>query len=117
MNRLTLSLVAAGLAVAGAAASPAVAEERSCRSSIGAVTVDNLKVPQGATCMLDGTRVKGTIKVARDATLQATNVRVVGNVQAENHRRVNMSGSRVGGSVQVKQGGGSSLRNSAVTGD
>ena len=70
----------------------AAAEERSCRGTLGAVTVDNLRVPQGATCTLNGTRVKGTIKVQRRATLNATNVRVVGNVQAENHKHVDGDG-------------------------
>ena len=50
-------------------AAPASAEERTCRGTIGAVTVDNLRVPQGATCTLNGTHVKGTVKVQRGATL------------------------------------------------
>ena len=33
---------------AGFAASPAAAEERTCRGTLGAVTVDDLRVPQGA---------------------------------------------------------------------
>jgi hypothetical protein len=110
-------LVAAGLVVVAATAVPATAEERSCRGSIGAVTVDNLRVPAGATCTLNGTRVKGTVKVERGATLRAANIRVIGNVQAENHKQVDVSGSEVGGSVQVKQGGGSSLTGTAVSGD
>jgi hypothetical protein len=54
----------------------------------GGRTVDNLRVPQGATCTLNGTYVKGTIKVERAATLRAHGVRVIGNVQAENSRNV-----------------------------
>ena len=46
-------------------AGQALAEERVCRGTIGAVTVDNLRVPQGATCTLNGTYVKGTVKVER----------------------------------------------------
>jgi hypothetical protein len=70
------------------------------------VTVDNLRVPQNATCRLDRTRIKGTIKVERNATLRARRVRVIGNVQAENARRVVViRSSRVGGSVQIGQGG------------
>lgn len=111
-----LSLVA-GTALAAAMAAPAAAEERTCRGSIGAQTVDNLRVPQGATCALTGTVVKGTVKVERGATLKAQNIRVVGNIQAENHKQVNARGSRVGGSVQIKQGGGSLLDNNVVTGD
>ena len=82
---LATSVLAAALATV--AASPAGAEERICRGSLGAITVDNLRVPQGATCTLNGTRVEGTIKVERGATLRATAVRVIGNVQGENAGR------------------------------
>jgi hypothetical protein len=109
-----------GLVVLAAAVvpSPAFAEERKCRGTIGATTVDNLRVPQGATCTLDGTYVKGTITVKENATLVASAVRVVGNVQAENAKRVVVkASSRVGGSVQVKQGGSAAVKSSRVTGD
>ena len=46
------------LAAFGVLALPALAEERSCRGTLGQVTVDNLRVPQGATCTLSGTHVK-----------------------------------------------------------
>jgi hypothetical protein len=110
----------AGLIVLAAVVlpSPAFAEERKCRGTIGAITVDNLRVPQGATCTLNGTLVKGTITVKANATLVASGVRVVGNVQAENAKRVVVKGSsRVGGSVQVKQGGSATVKSSRITGD
>jgi hypothetical protein len=110
--------VLAAAAVAVLAPASASAEERVCRGSLGATTVDNLRVPQNATCTLTGTYVKGTVKVERAATLYARNVRVVGNVQGENAKRVNVTrGSRVGGSVQVKQGGAASVWDSFVTFD
>jgi hypothetical protein len=106
----------AGLVTASAllVASPAMAEERTCRGTIGAVTLDNVRVPQGATCRLEGTVVQGTVKVERNARLFATGVRVVGNIQGENHRRVEVRGSRVGGSIQVVQGENALLRNNRV---
>lgn len=105
-------------ALALAAAAPASAEERTCAGALGAITVDNLRVPQGATCTLNGTRVKGTIYVERDATLRASRVRVVGNVQAENAALVIVrSNSSVGGSVQVVQGGGARILMTFVNGD
>ena len=64
------SLLGLALIAAAMAASPAFAEERTCRGTLGAVTVDNLRVPQNATCKLNGTFVKGTIKVERNATLE-----------------------------------------------
>ena len=108
---LSFSLIAFSPALASA-------EERICRGTIGAATVDNLRVPQNARCTLNGTRVKGTIKVAGAATLNAYDVLVVGNVQGENAALVNvLDGSRIGGSVQVVQGGGGTVADSRVAGD
>jgi hypothetical protein len=114
-----MSLIAGLALVAGlAGAATAAAEERTCRGTLGAITVDNLRVPQGATCTLNGTRVQGTVKVERDATLRATGIRVIGNVQAENHRSVTVAGSStVGGSIQLVQGGTADLVGNRVTGD
>lgn len=107
------------LAVAmGLPAGSAMAEERVCRGTIGAKTVDNLRVPQGATCTLHGTTVKGTVKVEARATLRAIDIRVVGNVQAENARRVVLrAGSRVGGSVQIVQGRSARIVHNRIGGD
>jgi len=58
----------------------AFAEENVCRGTIGAKTLDNVKVPQGANCTLKGTKVKGTIKVKSGARLEAIKVNVIGNV-------------------------------------
>jgi hypothetical protein len=96
----------------------ALAEETVCRGKIGARTLDNVKVPQGATCTLEGTRVEGTIKVNNRARLEAIDVNVIGNVQGENARNVIVRGnSRVGGSVQVVQGKRARVANSNVKGD
>jgi hypothetical protein len=100
-----------------ATAGPAGAEERVCRGSIGAGTVDNLRVPDGARCVLTGTRVEGTIKVESGARLVAYEVRVIGNVQAENHRSVALVRSRAGGSVQLVQGRSATVSRNRITGD
>jgi hypothetical protein len=97
---------------------PALAEETVCRGNLGATTVDNVKVPKGATCTLDGTTVKGTVKVNRNAVLMAIDVVVIGNVQGENASNVVVRGtSSVGGNVQVVQGGRGKVVNSLVRGD
>jgi hypothetical protein len=113
------AMIAAAAMCATVLAAPAAqAEERTCRGSLGRVTVDDLRVPDGATCTLNGTTVKGTIKVESRATLIADAVRVVGNVQAEDARKVIVrAGSRVGGSVQVVQGGIGRVVGSNVQGD
>ena len=94
------------------------AEEQVCKGTLGAITVDNLRVPPDRTCTLHGTRVKGTLKVERNATLQAYDVIVIGNVQAENAANVRvLQGSRIGGSVQVVQGRAARVADSRVNGD
>jgi hypothetical protein len=99
--------------------SPAVrADETTCEGFLGAVTVDNLRVPPDASCTLDGTRVEGTIKVESGASLTATQVTVVGNVQAEGAMVVNvLAGSIVSGSIQIKQGGAAQVARVRVNGD
>jgi hypothetical protein len=118
--RISRKLLAATGAIAalGAAPASAPAEETTCRGSIGSQTHDNIRVPQGASCTLNGTLAQGTVKIERDAVLRARDVRVIGNVQGEEARRVNvMDGSRIGGSVQVVQGGAARVADSRLTGD
>jgi len=109
--------ISALLAVAPAAQ----AEERVCRGTIGTTTVDNLLVPQGATCTLNGTRVEGTVQVQRNATLFANGIRVKGNVQSEGFKNIVLRrDSVVVGSVQLENGlaGGSGrVLNTRINGD
>ena len=96
----------------------ALAEETTCRGSLGRVTVDNLRVPDGATCTLNGTHVKGTLKVGSNATLRASGILVIGNIQAENAASVTVTAnSQVGGSVQIKQGGAAQIKATRIQGD
>ena len=96
----------------------AEAEERVCRGTIGAITLDNVRVPQDDTCKLLGTKVKGTITVQARARLFAEDVVVIGNVQAENACRVEvLDTSRVGGSVQIVQGGAAVVSDSHIDSD
>ena len=116
--RRTLAMLLTVTATAVALPQTALAEERVCRGTIGDRTLDNVKVPQGETCTLNGTKVKGTIKVNRGARLEAIDVNVIGNVQAENARNVIVrAGSRVDGSVQVVQGRRARVANSNVGSD
>jgi hypothetical protein len=119
MFTIKRAAILGGAAVAASLAIPAVAaaDERVCAGAIGPETVDNVRVPEGAACTLDGTVVQGTVKVERAATLQANAVTVIGNVQGEGAANVVVRDSRVGGSVQVKQGGAAETTGSRVTGD
>ncbi len=99
----------------------AQAEERVCRGTIGATTVDNLLVPQGATCTLNATRVEGTVQVKPNATLFANAIRVKGNVQSEGFKNIVLrQGSVVVGSVQLEnglRGGSGRVLNTRINGD
>ncbi|MGH2812981.1 MAG: hypothetical protein ACRDI1_09750, partial [Actinomycetota bacterium] len=113
-----LAILVAAAATTMALPQVALAEEKVCRGTIGAKTLDNVKVPRGATCTLKGTKVKGTIKVNSGARLEAIDVNVIGNVQGENARNVIVrKNSRVGGSVQVVQGKKARVASSKVNGD
>jgi hypothetical protein len=98
-------------------ASPAHAQDRACSGSLGAVTVENLGVPQNARCELNGTTVEGNIVVNRGASLSSSGGSVEGNIQAEGAARVLVGNSRIGGSFQIKQGGGAEIRSTPVEGD
>jgi hypothetical protein len=94
------------------------AEEITCQGTLGAITVDNVKVPQGKTCTLNGTIVEGSIVVNSGATLQAKAVKVKGNIQGENASAINVnSNTTVDGSIQIKQGGGASIVGTKINGD
>jgi hypothetical protein len=118
-----MAVFALALAVSAllALAPAAQAEERVCRGTIGATTVDNLRVPQGASCTLNGTWVEGTVKVERNATLVANTVRVKGNVQSEGFKNITLRrNSVVVGNVQLEnglEGGVGRVLNSKVNGD
>lgn len=86
-------------------AQQAQAGERVCRGTIGPKTLDNVKVPSGATCKLNGTTVKGNVNVHGGARLYASSIRVNGNVQGEGFKVVVVKErSKVGGNVQLKLG-------------
>jgi hypothetical protein len=117
MRFFALALIAVASLLAVVLPQAALGEERACRGTLGQVSLDNLRVPQGATCKLNGTRLNGTVMVQRGATLLATGIRVTGNIQGDNARRIVVRRSRVGGSVQVKQGGGATIAGTRVTHD
>jgi len=114
-NVLTLSAAAVALLMAAA---PAAAEERICTGRIGAVYLDNIFVPDGASCVLDGTRAKGNIVVGTGAELSARSVSINGNLQGEGAESVRVYGrSSFGGSVQLVQGGTASIEYARINGD
>lgn len=114
---MTRNILSAAALAFAAAVAPAHAEERVCTGAIGAISLDNIFVPDGAYCSLTGTRAKGNIVVGTGATLQASSIKVNGNVQAEGATLVKIGGrSSVGGSVQIVQGRSANVSKALITG-
>jgi hypothetical protein len=112
------TLIGGLLALATIVSLPAHAEETVCNSTIGAVALDNVFVPDGARCVLERTRTNGNVVVGRGAVLIARGVSVNGNIQAEGAASVRVVGaSTVGGAIQIVQGGGALIRRTRVNGD
>lgn len=108
-----LVIFAAALAVLFALISGAnaLAGDYLCTGSLGAIGVGNLRVPETATCILNGTRVSGNITVATNATLYAYKVQVNGNLKADKAVRVNIyAGSVVGGDIQITHSGAAEIQ-------
>lgn len=114
-KHLTMAVVALGAALSSASA---LADELTCTGNVGAVSLDNVFVPDGATCVLNRSRLTGSVVVGRGATLRAHSVSVNGNLQAEGSAFVGIGGfSSIGGSVQLVQGGGASIERARIKGD
>jgi hypothetical protein len=98
--------------------SAARADEITCSGWLGAVAVDNVRVPQDGACILEGTTVLGSITVESGASLTATQAQVIGNLQADGALSVRvLAGSRVGGNIQIKQGLAAEIALTLVHGD
>jgi hypothetical protein len=119
MRRAGAGVIGAMLgAVLLAGGTPASAETTECTGAIGAVSLDNVVVPDGQLCSLNGTRLEGNIVVLTGAVLSAGGVRVNGNIQAEGAEAVFVNpGSTVGGSIQIVQGSQARIDRVRVDGD
>lgn len=93
-------------------------EAGKCDGVITAKSVTEVRVPENATCRLEGTRVDGNISVGRGGTLVARGITVDGDIEAEGARSVEVSrGSDVGGNLQVQRGGSVRVTDTKIDGD
>ncbi|MPZ53138.1 MAG: hypothetical protein GEU79_10480 [Acidimicrobiia bacterium] len=119
MRKLVFLATIAMLAVI-ATAQVASADE-SCTGTIGAVTIgDNVVVPNGATCTLNGTTVEGDVKVEPNARVNVLNGAYVdGNIQTDDGGAsyVNVRGSEVDGDIQVFDSSRATVNNTTVGGN
>jgi hypothetical protein len=76
------------------------ADDFQCVGVVGPITVDNVVVPSGAQCALDGTQVLGNVKTepGGDLTMGGANVR--GNVQLTSGSTASAFFSTIGGDYQ-----------------
>lgn len=89
-----------------------------CNGTLGAITVEEVNVPSGATCTLNGTRVRGDVKVRTGASLIANGASVDGNIQAEDALTVaTRNGTFVDGDIQVKRRATARIESTTITGN
>ena len=89
-----------------------------CTAALSSMTFEKVIVPDGATCTMTGTTVRGNVHVETGATLIATSVMVGGNVQADGHASVELTdASNVNGNVQLKRGGGVTVSGATIGGN
>lgn len=131
-NRIVArAVLTAGVAVAAslAMALPAQAhgggyrQDVTCDGTLGAQTVGNVVVADGAGCVLENTTVKGSIKVGAGAALDMTGVEVYRGVTATGSGRITATDTVVVGAFTstnvgiVRLTGTGVLGNVAVQGD
>jgi hypothetical protein len=127
MKRLLMVVPLATFVASALVALPASADDRRCRGTISPVSIDdNVIVPQGARCVLNGTRVGGNVEVKRGGRLVARGVKVDGNIQTQAHgsvlvkpRRVDdrVVRSRIEGDIQIESGGRGIVRRATIGGN
>lgn len=97
-------LLAAFIAASGLAAAPAWAERATCIGYVDDYDIDDLVVPPGERCVLDGTEVRGNVRVEEGAALEVRGARIAGNLWADGAERVELaSDSTVRGNVQLRR--------------
>lgn len=88
-----------------------------CDGALVREKVREVTVPDGAECVLVGTRVGSNISVGHDARLQMHGSKVGGDVEGEDARAVAAMHSVVSGNLQLEGGGQAYLSDSHVDGD
>lgn len=87
------------------------AADYQCTGSLGAIHVDNLIVPQNASCTLNGTVVNGNVTIRTNATLNAYDLQVNNDVKADGATSVSIhAGSSVGGNLQIAHSGAADIQ-------
>jgi hypothetical protein len=112
MKTRYLAAGAAATAVLFAATPPALADDTQCTGALTG-TFDNVVVPEGQSCTLSNSLVRGNVKALPDSQLLADSNEIRGSVEgdkADQFQVFDTPGvareSVVGGNIQAKEGGG-----------
>ena len=110
---------AAGGGAGGGGLTPPLSGNVTCVGlTIGAVQLDSVIVPAGASCTLVGTRLNGNLEVGASSRLSADSVSVTGGLVSDGAQSLTISGtSSFGGSVQVQRGLAANLLGLSASGD
>lgn len=113
---MSAAVAAGSLFVAVEPASAALVTR--CTGVAGPVTVPNdLVVPRGQTCTLEGTTVQGDVRVAEGGDLFMAGAVVEGNLRVRTDGYADIIGSTVNGSVDGRDHFGVVVEDSTVAGD
>jgi hypothetical protein len=117
MRRILIAVTAA-TALSALMVVPAAAEV-TCTGVLGATTIDDdVEVPVGASCSIDGTTIVGNVFVRSQATLVVDGAEIDGNIQADDgHASVTVTDTSLSGNIQLKQGGRADIRDTELDGD
>lgn len=116
MRNSILTTTAVLVLLGASAGQPAYSSEARCEGALSGQH-GSIRVPDGASCSLNGVRTNGSVQVGRGGSLAMTGSRIGGNVQADGARSVTIDGGSIDGNVQLN--GGTSVRivNAAVEGN
>jgi hypothetical protein len=106
---------------------PSRAADVLCTGPIGAVTVDNLIVPDNVTCTLNKTRINGSVELGLNSILIARGVTIIGNIQGDGAKTITITqagpstspiSSQVGGNIELQNSGAVTINaGTSIAGD
>lgn len=85
--------------------------------TLGAVQLDSVIVPARARCVLQGTRLNGSIEVQAGGTLQASGVVANGELLADGAAAVLVDGNSRYAGLKLQRGAGASIVGAVIAGD
>jgi hypothetical protein len=65
---------------------------------------DNVVVPEGQTCILTNSTVRGNVKALENSKLFATNNIIRGNIEGDKAEVMDLRSNKVGGNIDIKEG-------------